>query len=97
MIEFSGLTVTDYIIIRKVFSFQISAVYTHNSLVSFRTALLLSNCMFTDQNLVQPCTPVDDDGACKIRGYDSGVALGSGLFGCRAMSLGEECHRFEGS
>jgi len=34
-----------------VFSFQISAVYTHNSLVSFRTAILLSNCMFTDQNL----------------------------------------------
>jgi hypothetical protein len=69
VIEFSGLTVTNfYVIIRRVFSFQISAVHTHNSLVFFRTAILLSNCRFTDQNLVQPLTPVDNGGACNIRG-----------------------------
>lgn len=97
VIEFSGLVVTNcYVIIGMVFSFQISAVHTHNSHAFFRAAILLSNCRFTDQNLVQPRAPVDDDGACKIRGCDSGVALDS-VLGCHAMSLGEEWRRFEGS
>ena len=64
-----------YVIIRKVFSFQISAVHTHNSLIFFSRLILLSNCSFTDKTLVQPCAPVDDDGTCKILGYDSCVFL----------------------
>jgi hypothetical protein len=46
-------------------------------------------CQFTYQNVVQPHAPVGGDGACNIRGFDSGVALDSGLLGCHAMSLGE--------
>jgi hypothetical protein len=67
VIEFLGLTATDcYVIIRRVFSFQISAVPTRSCLVLFRTAILLSNCRFTDQDLVQPHAPVDDDGLAKF-------------------------------
>jgi hypothetical protein len=48
-------------------------------------------------NLVQPRAPVDDAGSCRIRGYESDVALDLGLLCRHAMSLGEESRRFEGS
>jgi hypothetical protein len=70
------VTVTDcYVIIRRVFSFQISAVHTHNFLTFIRTVILLSNCRFMDNNLAQQRVPVDDDGGCRILGYDSSVFL----------------------
>lgn len=97
LIEFWRLAITDcYVIARKVFSFQISAVHVHSSLIFVRTAILLSKFRFTDQNLVQPRAPVDDAGSCRIRDYESDVALDLGLL-CRHAMSGEESRRFGGS
>jgi hypothetical protein len=81
------VTVTDcYVVIRRVFSFQISAVHIHNSLTFIRTDILLSNCRFIDNDLVQQRVPVDDDGACRILGYVSCVLLVVTL--CRWVKIG---------